>query len=218
MLPVIGVVARCEKKELFDQIEIHQEYLEAIIKFGGDPLLLYQNTIFDRKDKSRLARWLKKCDGIVITGGTDESDFDYYILDYAIKHNLPVFGICLGMQIMATYQTENPLVKISTFDHLKPYEQYVHKVHLTSSSKISHYLKHQTTINVNSRHVEMITTGGIFTITGKSEDGIIECLENPAHDFQIGVQWHPESMISYDENSRRLWYQFIKVCKKNHRK
>ena len=31
----------------------------------------------------------------------------------------------------------------------------------------------------------------------------------------IGVQWHPEKMIEYDENANRLWHAFMEEAKKN---
>ena len=58
-----------------------------------------------------------------------------------------------------------------------------------------------------------------FEIVGKSEDGLVEALENKNHSFQIGVQWHPERMISYDSLSRKLFQRFLsrkgKVNEKN---
>lgn len=158
---------------------------------------------------------MRQCEGILITGGCDPTKYDYYILDYAIKHRLPVLGICLGMQIMGTYRNQNELKPIGTNKHQKPKERYVHKVSLDPSSKLFTYFGNTREIEVNSRHVEQITTGGMFSVIGRSEDGIMEALENPTHSFQIGVQWHPESMIDYDENSRKLWKEFVKQCKKN---
>ncbi len=214
MLPVIGVMIRLERKQPFSQLELHQEYVDAIIESGGDPLLLFEGSVWSHKEKKRLFRWLKQCDGIVITGGDQPSSWDYYVLDYAMKHHLPVLGICLGMQVMATYRNQEKLYLLSSNSHKQIGKKYVHDVQLEPNSKLFYLFGKQSTIEVNSRHMECVKTGGMFTVSGKSEDGIVECLENPNHEFQIGVQWHPESMIGYDENSKCLWKQFIKVCKK----
>ena len=41
-----------------------------------------------------------------------------------------------------------------------------------------------------------------------SEDGIIEALEDKTKKFFIGVQWHPESLLS-DKYSIRLFDAFV---------
>lgn len=214
MIPIIGIVARKSVGELFENVTLHQEYIDAVLKFGGDPLLLVCGSIWNHREKMRLLQWLKKCDGVVITGGEQPTDLDYYILDYCIKHNVSVLGICLGMQVMGTYLNKNKLVLIGNNEHCQADKQYVHEVGIEKNSKLGFYLEKEI-ISVNSRHIEKIEDGGIFKVVGKSNDGIIEAIENIHHPFQIGVQWHPESMVSYDENSRKLWKAFIKQCKKN---
>ena len=67
----------------------------------------------------------------------------------------------------------------------------------------------QNKIMVNSYHYEQVKSSKEFEIVGTSRDGVIEAIENPNHRFQIGVQWHPERMLSYDEISRRLFRGFI---------
>jgi len=54
-------------------------------------------------------------DGILLTGGNDLSIinpniesikrdiFEKSLIKYAIEHNIPIFGVCRGMQIMAEY-------------------------------------------------------------------------------------------------------------------
>ena len=34
-------------------------------------------------------------------------------------------------------------------------------------------------------------------------------MENSNNTFNIGVQWHPEKMIDYDENAKKLMKAFI---------
>ena len=44
---------------------------------------------------------------------------------------------------------------------------------------------------------------------GRSDDGLIEVVENKNHPFQIGVQWHPERMLEYDDDSNTIFQAFI---------
>ena len=49
-----------------------------------------------------------------------------------------------------------------------------------------------------------------FKAVGYSDDGLIEAVEGSG-DFQIGVQWHPERMLDFDEGSVRLFKAFLEV-------
>ena len=46
----------------------------------------------------------------------------------------------------------------------------------------------------------------------KRIDNIIEAIENPNCDFNIGVQWHPEYLD--DLNSKKIFDCFIETIKK----
>lgn len=214
MVPIIGLIVRRESKDGFEQVVFHQEYMDVVLQFGGEPLIICCGSTWDEKEKKRISKWLKQCDGIVVTGGDKPTKLDYYVVDYAIKHHIPLFGICLGMQVMGTYESDHKIVPVGTKDHHKK-EQYVHEVALDNKSHLYRYLGGYDCVLVNSRHIEKIESGGMFKEVGFSSDGIIEAIENVYHPFQIGVQWHPESMVCYDKNSRRLWKQFMKTCKKN---
>jgi Predicted glutamine amidotransferases len=43
-------------------------------------------------------------------------------------------------------------------------------------------------------------------------------LEFPNSSFNIGVQWHPEMMYSFDDGSRLIWNKFIDSSKEFSRK
>ena len=67
---------------------------------------------------------------------------------------------------------------------------------------------------VNSFHHQAIRKGldsYPFEITAWSEDGLIEGIEKPELKYFVGVQWHPERMIT-DPKMRGLFEHFVKVC------
>jgi len=51
-----------------------------------------------------------------------------------------------------------------------------------------------------------------LNISAISKEGYIEAIEDPNKNFFIGVQWHPESMIEYDEKQNNLFKYFVKCC------
>lgn len=49
----------------------------------------------------------------------------------------------------------------------------------------------------------------MFRVVGVSPDLLIEAIENKNAVFQVGVQWHPERMFSYDEGAKKIIEAFI---------
>ncbi len=173
-------------------------YIKAIKKYGGNPILIDYKNIDD----------IYKCSGILITGGDKKGELDDYLIKYALDNNLPLLGICQGMQSMALYDSNEHLKKIN--NHYQR-EGYAHKVYL-KESRLKHIIKNSV-IHVNSHHNETPKISKIFSIVGVSEDNLIEVVENSNHKFQIGVQWHPERMLDYDFYSNILFSTFIEMCK-----
>ena len=65
-----------------------------------------------------------------------------------------------------------------------------------------------TKIKVNSHHKQTLERSNYFKAVGYSDDGLIEAVEGEG-DFQIGVQWHPERMLDFDEGSVKLFKAFL---------
>lgn len=169
-------------------------YLEAIKKFGGVPILINEYNL----------EMLELCGGIVLTGGDNKGKLDDYLISYALKNNLPLLGICQGMQSMAMYETNNKLVDVD--NHYK----CEHHVYLEESN-IKKIIGNDK-LFVNSFHHQQIKFSKVFKIAGKSSDGVVEVVENTLHPFQIGVQWHPERMIE-SNNSQKIFKEFIRQIK-----
>lgn len=169
-------------------------YANAVKKFNGSPFFI---------DKTNLNE-LNDCNGIIITGGYDKGEIDDYLIKYSLDKDLPLLGICQGMQSMAMYLSNEKLEKVD--NHHKS-DKYSHDVFLKESRLKDIYQKDQ--IKVNSHHIQTIRKSTFFEVVGLSNDNLIEAVENKNHEFQIGVQWHPERMLDYDEDSNKLFKAFL---------
>ena len=139
--------------------------------------------------------WIEKAnlDGFILTGGNDLShlsgannssknrdNLEFFLIKYSIENDLPLFGVCRGMQIINHFFSGN-IVKI------KNHVAVNHKILLELNGK-----KFNKT--VNSFH-----NWGLFLkdlsknlkVFAKGEDGSVEGLYHPT--FKIkAIMWHPE--------------------------
>ena len=176
-------------------------YIRAIELYNGNVIKIKDNI-----DTNCLLKILENIDGILLTGGDKVGRLDYFLIKYAIDNNLKLLGICQGMQSMALYGSEDSLVEIGNLSHNK-YKNYCHNVKLCNS-KLKNILNKEV-VEVNSYHKQKVLNSNYFKIVGMSDDGIIEAIESNNNIFQIGLQWHPEKMIDYDNNSKLIFDYFI---------
>lgn len=177
---------------------IYDDIYKCIIKFGAIPISIYIN------DYKVAINQINLCKGIIIPGGDDFSFDDIRIINYLYDNNIPTLGICLGMQSMA-YIFNGKLVKINNHNNKK---NYSHLVNINHDSIIYKIVK-KDNILVNSRH-EYGVIDTDLDITGVSDDGIIEIVEDGKKTFFVGLEWHPESMIDYDIVSRKILEYFVR--------
>lgn len=147
------------------------------------------------------------CDGVVLSGGDSFIDNDYLLVDYLYQKNIPTLGICLGMQSMA--KCFSATEEINVLNHLSN-ELYVHYINISENSLLYKILNSKK-ILVNSRHKSAIIETKL-DVSARSNDGIIEAVEDNTKDFFLGLEWHPESIN--DENSKKIFDYFINVINK----
>jgi len=178
---------------------------------------------------------ISRLDGLVMAGGADieparygaahqegtdkprvERDASELGLYRAAREaNIPVFGICRGLQIMAvahggSLHQHLPDVVGNTLHRDAPGTFNDHGATFTPGSLIAD-LVGATEVTVNSSHHQAVDSPGDLTITGYAEDGTIEVCEDPSAEFVLGVQWHPE--FSDDEaTSENIFRGFIGAC------
>lgn len=197
---VVGVIARDDIiKDTKVQIitKNNLKYLNNKCEFIG--ILNYDNGLIN-------TNILSICDGIIFQGGSDIHPYHFQILEYAIKNNIPVLGICMGHQIIGLYSQnttdEQKLIKIENHDD----KQKKHKIKILPNTNL--YKIFGPELIVNTRHKEAIKKiNKPFKISALSEDNVIEGIEYiDDNHFVIGVQFHPEDL----ENTENLYNYFLK--------
>lgn len=230
MKPTIGVVPRYKRLEHDTPIVYISETIRRSLQKANANVKLImpvQDVVnidlktdefkeFTKEEKETIDNILNSCDALLIPGGTKSTPYDRYLLEEAINKNMPVLGICLGMQVMSFYKENIELVDIdSNINHYPndDIKQIAHKVKISKDSKLYNILNEEE-IDVNSYHIRKITNNHIYKNVAFSKDNVIEAIELPGDQFNIGVQWHPEINYDFDINSKIIINEFIKAAKK----
>lgn len=225
MKPVIGIIATPDETQANDCILAVGEYYRlAILKSGGIPIMVLptQNVIYQKEtpeqtkglSKEELMDYLEilnKCDGILITGGNRIYEYHRLACRFAIQKNIPIIGICMGMQTMATVDNNSYCLEKNTtqLNHHQKNVSNVHEVNL-EDGKLKKILK-KDSLEVNSVHNYHVTKLNSFKVEAYSSDGLIEAISLPTKKFVMGFQWHPEKIYD-NEDSKKIFDYFIKEC------
>jgi len=138
------------------------------------------------QDLPGLQSWLLsvKADALVLSGGNDigeapeRDNTERRLLAYAKDCDLPVLGICRGMQMMAVWAGGS----------LTPVSGHVHTRHCFQATTGTGVWPDE----VNSFHnFALADCPDGYIVTGRSEDGTIEAIRHEILPWE-GWMWHPE--------------------------
>ena len=199
--PIIGITCRTIKNDDRDILKVNKSIVDYIMNSGGIPLLILEDMDFGIFD------------GFIFPGGYSWEKLDEKVLKYAFEKNIPVLGICAGMQLIASIDKfgniKDNCKSIGNNTHQSK-NKYVHDILI--SKGILHDILCKDRIRVNSRHNDTVNVNNFFIIDAVSDDGIIEAIHIPNKSFILGLQWHPEDLS--DEFSQSIFKYFIEKCKK----
>lgn len=233
--PIIGVAPLVDEQR--ESYWMLPGYFEGILEAGGVPVML---PLTD--DAEVLARAIEACDGLLFTGGHDVAPEVYggvpseaaalvgetcperdrmetALLGMAIERELPVLGICRGIQVInavlgGTLWQDLPSQRPSEVEHhgQAPYDVPVHTVEVVPETPLAAAIgagEHA----VNSYHHQAVRelAPGLEAMAF-SPDGLVEALWRPASAFLWAVQWHPEFAHRVDAASRQIFSAFVGAC------
>lgn len=216
-------------------------YPEAVEAAGGAPVLIPLGL-----DEPALDALLDRLDGVILTGGgdiapevygsdgdsrvydvdPDRDRIELYLAQQAIARRRPLLAICRGHQVLNVAlggtlyvdvaQDMPGAMKHNYFGTLERSHR-AHTVAVEADSCLAACLN-QLEVRVNSLHHQGIDrlAGGLLPVA-YAPDGLIEGVEAAQHPFAIGVQWHPENLISDDPAMLSLFRGLIDAAAANGR-
>lgn len=222
--PVIGICTAIESArwaawELLVNLS-PRSYSLAVQRAGGISLLLPPDDVVAESPDELL----DLVDGLILAGGSDidpgsygarphptttgtrpERDrFEIALGTRALERDIPVLGICRGMQMLnviqgGTLQQHIPEA-IGNDDHRHtPGAFSDHDVLLEPGSLAERVVGAERTAVRSGHHQGVDELGEGLVASGRADgDDLVEAIELPDKSFAVGVLWHPEE----DERSR----------------
>lgn len=238
MQPVIGISTNFQTVDKgkflgMERIFVNKDYVDAIIKTGGIPLLLppVENTEI-------LARYVRLCDGVILSGGGDINpilyheaphpkleefhtrlDCSQWLLTQAIlAADKPLLAICRGIQLLNVVQggtlwQDTSIIAPPVMLHSQsgPRGDVFHPVEIAQDSILYNLFGNR--LEVNSFHHQCLNRlGKGLKITATAPDNVIEAVEMPGYRFVMGIQWHPEMLLTASGTMLPLFQQFVRAC------
>jgi putative glutamine amidotransferase len=193
---------------------LHDEYADSVVAAGGAPVLLPPATAEPGHALAVVAR----LDGLIISGGADVDPARYdeaphertggcrpgrdaweaALLAAADVAQLPVLGVCRGMQLMAaaaggSLDQHTPDLVGHDGHSPAPGRFGSTEVAVTPGSTVASLVG--TTVTVPCHHHQSVREHPGFEVVARAADGTVEAMEAPGRRFCVGVQWHPEKSV-----------------------
>jgi putative glutamine amidotransferase len=181
------------------------DYVKAVENAGGRPLLV--PPALDGVEET-----LDALDAIVFTGGPDvdpelygeeahpqtvgihrlRDDAELGLLRAALDRDMPVLGICRGIQVLNVGMGGDLDQHLEGHRHDPPGQFLEHEVEIAPGTKLAGMLGDKTTVmSHHHQGVNRIAPG--LVESAYADDGLVEAVEAPAKRFAVGVLWHPEA-------------------------
>jgi putative glutamine amidotransferase len=238
--PIIGFTLDYEESGGYSNYPwyaIRDNYCASVAKFGATPIALPHEV-------AQVPQYLELLDGLIITGGTFDvppemygdstthekvtlkrrrTEFEWAITKGAIERNMPILGICGGEQLLnvilgGTLIQHIPDTIANALPHEQPNPRHEvgHEVRIEENTLLKKIVG-TATVAVNSAHHQAVANvaAGV-KVNAYAPDGVIEGMELPTskHPFCLGVQWHPEFLIT--QADEKIFAAFVNAARDYH--
>ena len=190
---------------------------------------------------------IEKCNGIMLTGGNDinprlynqpeylaycnpqeidesRDEFEWKVMQYAEEKQIPLLGICRGLQFVNVFFGGTLVPDIPAFgkfnhEKFKDGNDRDHMVEIDTNSEL-YKITGQEKGKINSAHHQSADMPGYGLVANAmSPDGIIEGMERKearGRSYLMLVQWHPERMGDQDSIfSKNIKQSFLQAVRNN---
>ena len=189
---------------------------------------------------------LSEMDGIIVAPGFGQRGIEgkFVALKWCREHDMPTFGICLGMQCMVIEYARNVLnLKEANSTEMDPKTPYnvidlmeeqksisnlggtmrlgAYECHLTEGSipaqaygTLDVRERHRHRFEFNNEYREMFEANGMKCVGENPETHLVEVVELPDKKWFVGTQYHPE-YSSTVLNPNPLFMDFIRAAIEN---
>ena len=215
--PVVGITGNYAELTC----KLGEGYYKQVAQAGGTPVI-----VPPLADADAIAATLDRIDALLLSGGADinplycgeepvaalgsinaERDLpELLIARMAFNRQMPILGICRGIQTMAValggsvWQDMGLTDRRQDIKHSQDAPRHVatHTVNIAADStlyNIFNVADSDGRLAVNSFHHQAVNAPGPhFRTVAEAPDGIVEAIESSEGKPMIGVQWHPECM------------------------
>jgi putative glutamine amidotransferase len=201
-----------------------QKYFRAVERGGGVPLLLPpMPALLDR-----LPAVLDRVDAVVLHGGGDvdptrygqaqaaeqvygivheHDEVEIAVTRAAIERDLPLLGICRGMQVLNVAMGGTLVQHIGSEDHWR----VRHPVTLEPGTRIAKAVGADVADSCNSIHHQALDTiADGLAVVGRGSDGMVEAVEAVDSRWIVAVQWHPEDTADEDPQQQSIFDELVR--------
>jgi putative glutamine amidotransferase len=238
MRPLIGIpcAGNVTSSTGYRRFAVGQSYCRAVHMAGAAPVLI---PLLD--DEQALADIYNRLDGLLLAGGGDieahhfgqtrqaklsgvdrpRDRAELWLIRRAFQDDLPVLGICRGVQMLTValggtlvqdISTQIPSALRHDF-HAGHARNYLgHEISVEARTRLEDILGTRQT-GVNSLHHQSVQdVPAVLRVTAHAPDGVVEAVEAPGKRFVLGVQWHPEELVVDDPTMTRLFKALVEAA------